>query len=161
MIPKRHSTFHSFLALCGWLILCFSAASITYFIQPGSWYASLQKPTWNPPSWLFGPVWTLLYILMAVAAWLVWREGGWRKQGAALGLFLFQWFLNALWSPLFFGLHRPDLALLDIALLWLSIAVTLVVFLRVKQAAGILLIPYLCWVTIATFLNFTIWRMNG
>ncbi|MBC8127765.1 MAG: tryptophan-rich sensory protein [Gloeobacteraceae cyanobacterium ES-bin-144] len=161
MNAKRHTTSHSLLSLCGWLFLTFTAASSGYFVRPDGWYAALNKPSWNPPSWLFGPAWTLLYILMAVAAWLVWKEGGWKKQGTALGLFLLQWALNALWTPLFFGLHRPDLALLDIALLWASIIATLIAFLRVKRAAGLLLIPYLVWVTFAAFLNFTIWRMNG
>ena len=148
------------LALFGWLALCFAAAATAVFVSTDGWYAGLQKPSWNPPSWLFGPAWSLLYILMAVAAWLVWREGGWKAQGSALRLFLLQWFLNALWTPLFFGLHRPGLAFAEIILLWLAIAATLWSFWRVRKLAGLLLVPYLAWVTFASVLNFTIWRLN-
>jgi translocator protein len=158
MNSKSHSATSSFFGFCGWLVLCFTAACIAFFVRPDAWYDTLQKPTWNPPSWIFGPAWTLLYFLMALAAWLVWREGGWRKQGRALGLFVLQWLLNAMWSPLFFGLHRPDLALLDIILLWISIVATLIVFLKVNKTAGVLLIPYLGWVTFAAILNFSIWN---
>ena len=148
------------LALFGWLALCFAAAATAVFVSTDGWYAGLQKPSWNPPSWLFGPAWSLLYILMAVAAWLVWREGGWKAQGRALRLFLLQWFLNALWTPLFFGLHRPGLAFAEIVLLWLAIVATLWSFWRARKLAGLLLVPYLAWVTFATVLNFTIWRLN-
>ena len=148
------------LALFGWLALCFAAAATAVFVSTDGWYAGLQKPSWNPPSWLFGPAWTTLYILMAVAAWLVWREGGWKAQGRALRLFLLQWFLNALWTPLFFGLHRPGLAFAEIILLWLAIAATLWSFWRVRKLAGLLLVPYLAGVTFASVLNFTIWRLN-
>jgi tryptophan-rich sensory protein len=146
--------------LIGWLVLCFAAAGTAVFVSTDGWYVALHKPSWNPPAWLFGPAWTLLYITMAVAAWLVWREGGWKAQGRSLGLFLLQWFLNALWTPLFFGLHRPGLAFAEIVLLWLAIAATLVSFWRVRQVAGILLVPYLAWVSFAAALNFTIWRLN-
>ena len=125
-----------------------------------SWYDALHKPSWTPPAWLFGPAWTLLYVSMAVAAWLVWREGGWRPNRVALGLFLLQLLFNGLWSPLFFGLHRPGLSLVDSILIWLALAATLVAFWRVSLPAGVLLVPYLAWVTFATALNFTIWRLN-
>ncbi|MEY4483787.1 MAG: hypothetical protein RL693_1239 [Verrucomicrobiota bacterium] len=148
------------LSLIGWLVLCFSAAASAVFVSVDGWYAALQKPSWNPPAWLFGPAWTLLYVMMAVAAWLVWREGGWKAQGRALRLFVGQWFLNALWTPLFFGLHLPGWAFVEISLLWVMIALTLSQFWRVRKAAGILLLPYLAWVTFAATLNFVIWRMN-
>jgi len=148
------------LALVGWLALCFAAAGTAVFVSTGSWYSSLLKPAWNPPSWVFGPAWTLLYMTMAVAAWLVWREGGWKAQWRPLGFFLLQWLLNALWTPLFFGMHRPGLAFAEIVALWLVLAVTLVSFWRVKKAAGGLLVPYLAWVTFAAALNFSIWRLN-
>lgn len=148
------------LSLIGWLALCFAAASSAAFIPPDSWYDALEKPSWNPPSWVFGPAWTTVYIMMAIAAWLVWREGGWKQQGRALSLFLLQWLFNALWTPLFFGLHRPGLALIDILALWLAIAATLIAFWRARKVAGVLLIPYLAWVTFATALNFAIWRLN-
>jgi len=147
-------------ALAGWLALCFAAAGTAVFVSTGGWYAALHKPSWNPPAWVFGPAWSLLYVLMAVAAWLVWREGGWKAQGRTLGLFLFQWVLNALWTPLFFGLHRPGLAFAEIVVLWLAIAATLASFWKVRTAAGVLLVPYLAWVSFAAVLNCTIWRLN-
>ena len=96
----------------------------------GDWYFDLAKPSWQPPDWLFGPAWTLLYTMMAVAAWLVWRRGGWSAQKRPLGLFLLQWFLNALWTPLFFGLHQTGLALAEILALWTVLAMTLAAFWR-------------------------------
>jgi benzodiazapine receptor len=145
------------LGLVGWVVLCFAAAAIGANFAPGTWYAALAKPPWNPPNWIFGPVWTTLYLLMGVAAWLVWRAHGpvW-----ALGLFVAQLLLNAAWSWLFFGRHRPDLALLDIAALWLAIAATVVAFWRVRPLAGALLLPYLAWVSFAVLLNAEIWRRN-
>jgi benzodiazapine receptor len=149
------------LALIGWLALCFAAAGTAAFVSIDGWYAALQKPSWNPPAWVFGPAWTVLYISMAVAAWLVWREGGWKAHGRALGLFLVQWVLNALWTPLFFGLQRPDLAFAEIVVLWLVLAATLAAFWRINKVAGALLVPYLAWVSFAAALNFAIWRLNG
>ncbi len=149
------------LALAGWLALCFSAAGSAVLVSIDGWYAALSKPSWNPPAWVFGPAWTLLYGMMAVAAWLVWREGGWKVQGRSLGLFLLQWLLNALWTPIFFGMHRPGLAFAEIVMLWLVLAATLWSFWRVKKAAGVLLMPYLAWVSFAAVLNFTIWRLNS
>lgn len=154
----------SILALAGFLALSFAASAIgglaTYPAIPG-WYQSLEKPTWTPPSGLFGPVWTLLYILMGVAAWLVWRRGGWAEQRGALTLWLIQLALNATWSLLFFGMRSPTLGLGEIVLLWLAILATLIAFWKVSAAAGGLLVPYLAWVTFATALNFAIWRLNG
>jgi tryptophan-rich sensory protein len=147
-------------ALLAWVAVSFAAAGSAVFVSPGGWYAALAKPSWNPPAWVFGPAWSVLYLLMGVAAWLVWREGGWQRQGRALGLFLAQWLLNALWTPLFFGLHRLGLAFAEIVLLWVAIAATLGAFWRARRAAGVLLVPYLAWVTFAAALNFTIWRMN-
>lgn len=156
----RPSVGRQVLALIGWLALCFAATGTAAFVSIDGWYAALQKPSWNPPAWVFGPAWTVLYISMAVAAWLVWREGGWKAQRRALGLFLVQWVLNALWTPLFFGLHRPGLAFAEIVILWLAIAATLAAFWRVNKVAGVLLVPYLAWVTFAAALNFAIWRLN-
>jgi hypothetical protein len=98
------------IALAGWLALCLAASGTAFFVSTAGWYAGLARPTWNPPSWVFAPVWTTLYIMMAAAAWLVWREGGWNVQGRPLGLFLLQWALNALWTPIFFAMHRAGLA---------------------------------------------------
>jgi len=148
-------------ALAGWLVLCFAASATAVFVSTQGWFAQLAKPAWNPPAWVFGPVWTLLYAMMAVAAWLVWREGGWRARGRALSLFLLQWVLNALWTPLFFALHRPGPAFADIVALWVALAITVVCFGRVRRMAGVLLLPYLAWVTFAAALNFAIWRLNA
>ena len=106
-------------------------------------------------------MWTLLYVLMGIAAWLVWREGGWRVQRWPLGLYLAQWTLNALCTPLFFGLHRPGLAFAEILVLDLTVLATLIAFWRVKRLAGALLVPYLLWVAFATVLNGSIWRLNA
>jgi len=154
------STGRQTVALGGWLALCFAAAGGAVFVSTDGWYAGLQKPSWNPPAWVFGPAWSLLYILMAAAARFVWREGGWKTQGKALASFLVQWLLNALWTPLFFGMHRPGLALAEIIVLWLAIAATLASFWRVRKIAGVLLAPYLAWVSFAAVLNAAIWRLN-
>ncbi len=149
------------LILVGWLLLCFGAAALGAFFPPSEWYASLNKPSWNPPAWVFGPVWSMLYTMMAVAAWRVWRKGGFAQQRLPLGLFLVQLALNAAWSPLFFGLQRPGIAFAEIILLWLAIACTIVVFRRVDRVAAWLLVPYLAWVSFAAVLNGTLWRLNA
>jgi len=149
------------IALGGWIALCFAAASLGGLIGPGEWYARLRKPSWNPPNWIFGPVWTTLYVMMAVAAWRVWRldgDGGRRK---ALGLFLVQLALNAVWTPLFFGLKQPALAFADIVLLWFAIGATAVAFFRMDRVAGWLMVPYLVWVSFAAALNAALWRLNS
>ena len=155
------------LGLIGFVVLCFAAAGFGGLFTapatsaPGGWYYQIQKPSWTPPSWLFGPVWTALYLMMAVAAWLVWRQGGWAAHKRALGLFLVQLVLNAAWSGLFFGLHSPALGMIGIVLLWIAILLTILAFLRVSRTAGWLLVPYLLWVTFASALNFAVWRLNG
>lgn len=150
----------SLAALAGWLILTYSASATVVFVSTGGWYAGLAKPTWNPPGWLFGPVWTVLYAMMAVAAWRVWRRGGWARQKTTLGLFVVQWTFNALWTPLFFGLHRPGWALAEILVLLAAILATIRAFWRVDRIAGALLVPYVGWVAFASMLNWTIWRLN-
>lgn len=151
------------LGLAVFLLVCFTAAGIgsfaTYPAIPG-WYASLNKPAWNPPSWLFGPVWTVLYAMMATAGWLVWRQLGLLAAATPLFLFAVQLMLNTMWSVFFFGLHNPGLAFADIVFLWLAIAMTVYVFWRVRPLAGALLLPYLAWVSFAAVLNFAIWRLN-
>jgi tryptophan-rich sensory protein len=126
--------------------------------QPGDWYAVLAKPSWTPPSWLFGPVWTLLYIGIAVAGWLVWRKTG--RVDAALTVWFAQMVLNAAWSWLFFGLHRPDLALVDIVAMIVLIVAFIVLARGSSAVASWLFVPYLLWVSYATALNAAIWRMN-
>lgn len=125
------------------------------------WYPSLTKPPFNPPSWVFGPVWTLLYIMMGVAAYLVWQKG-WENEivRVALTLYLIQLTLNGLWSILFFGMQSPGLAFAEILLLWIFIAATIVWFWRVSPTAGILLLPYEAWVSFATLLNGSLWFLN-
>lgn len=127
-----------------------------------TWYPSLQKPAWNPPNWIFGPVWTILYGLIGLASWLIWRKrGGQEKQArSALIWYGLQLGLNFLWSVIFFGLRRPDLALLEIVLLWVAILVTMVKFARIDRLAAGLMIPYQLWVTFATALNGAVWWLN-
>jgi translocator protein len=145
----------------GWLVLTFGAAVLGSRFPPDAWYYQLNKPSWNPPGWVFAPVWTLLYAMMAVSAWLVWKRYGFTGAAVALSLFVLQLILNAAWTWLFFGLHRPDLAFVDIILLWAGILATLVAFWKLLPVAGSLLIPYLAWVSFAAFLNWTLWRMNS
>lgn len=145
------------------VVACLAVAGLGGVFTSSSvrdWYPVLQKPSWNPPSWLFGPVWTTLYIMMAVAAWLVWRRRGSVHVKSALRLFVFQLILNALWSPLFFGLRSPLAGLLDIVPLWVAILATLLSFWKISPVAGVLLVPYWLWVSFATALNFAIWKLN-
>ena len=145
-----------------WLALSFMAAAIgaVASIQASSFYLQLARPEWAPPAKVFGPVWTVLYVLMAIAAWLVWRVGGFRFARIALTLFLVQLAVNALWSWLFFDWHWGGLAFVDIGLLWLLIVATLIAFWRIRPLAGALLIPYLLWVSFALALNYSVWQLN-
>jgi tryptophan-rich sensory protein len=144
-----------------WITLCFSAGAVGAQFTPGVWYAGLAKPAWTPPGWVFAPVWTTLYLLMAVAAWLVTLHGQWRQRRLPLALFSLQLAVNAAWSWLFFGLQRPDWALVNIIVLWGLVTMTVVLFLKTRRGAGILLLPYWGWLTLATALNAEIWRING
>jgi tryptophan-rich sensory protein len=150
------------LGLVGWLVVCFLPASLgAAFFMPGEWYVALKKPAWNPPPWIFGPVWTALYTMMAVAAWLVWKRGGFAARRGPLALFLTQLVLNAAWTPLFFGLHQPGFACAEIVSLWLAIAATLAAFWPLNRVSAWLLAPYLAWVSFAAALNFALWRLNS
>ena len=124
------------------------------------YYKRLRKPPFTPPPAAFGPVWTTLYLLMGVAAWLVWREGLSRRSALALGLFAAQLALNFAWSLIFFGQHRLGAALVEVVVLWLTILATIVAFWAVRPLAGALLVPYLGWVGVAAYLNAGIWRLN-
>ena len=124
------------------------------------WYRTLAKPTWNPPDSVFGPVWTTLFILMAIAAWLVWQREGFKAAALPMTLFGVQLVLNVSWSWVFFGMHQPGWAFVEIVILWLAIVATTAAFFRRSQIAGCLLVPYLGWVSFAAVLNFTIWRLN-
>jgi benzodiazapine receptor len=159
-ISVRPSSARSAVALAGWVAVTYAAAAMGGLFLPGDWYAHLQKPAWNPPNWIFGPAWTALYTIMAVTAWLVWKRGGFAGQRRALLFFLLQLLFNALWSPLFFGLHLPGLAFVDLVLLWLALLATLATFWKAHRLAGAMLLPYLAWVTFAGALNFAIWRLN-
>jgi len=153
----------SALMLAAFLLVCFTAAGIGGWATASSvntWYPGLAKPAWNPPAWVFGPVWTVLYITMAVAAWLVWRRTGFPNARTPLGWFAVQLVLNAGWSICFFGLRNPGLAVVEILLLWASILVTLICFWRVVPIAGWLMLPYLGWVTLAGALNLSLWWLN-
>lgn len=148
--------------LGGWLLASFVAGALGAAASAGAagFYQQLTRPPWAPPAWLFGPVWTVLYVMMAVAAWLVWRERGFADARAALGLFVAQLAANALWSWLFFAWRLGALALGEIVLLWLLVAATIAAFWRVRPLAGALLVPYLAWVTFAAALTFSLWRLN-
>lgn len=148
----------TWVVLAVWIAVSMSAGFIGSRFPPGQWYQELEKPSWNPPGWLFGPVWTLLYILMGIAVWMVWRERGF---STGVYLFVIQLVLNALWSWLFFGLNRPDLAFFEIVLLWGLILATMILFWRVRPAAGALFVPYLLWVSFASVLNHTLWKLNS
>ncbi|MEJ1963517.1 MAG: TspO/MBR family protein [Gammaproteobacteria bacterium] len=148
--------------LAAWLLVTFAAAAVgaVASIQAASFYLQLVRPAWAPPAGVFGPVWSVLYTLIALAAWRVWRKGGFRLQRGALALFFVQLFLNSLWSWLFFGWHRGALALADVLLLLMSILATLIAFWRVERLAGVLFVPYLAWVSFASALNFAVWQLN-
>lgn len=152
----------SVVGLVGWFAVSFAAATLGAIasVDAKSFYGQLTQPAWAPPAWVFGPVWTTLYALMAVAAWLVWREGGFRAHARALTLFLVQLAANALWSWLFFAWHRGGTAFAEVLVLWLLIVATLVAFWRVRALAGALLVPYLLWVSFASALNYATWQLN-
>lgn len=126
-----------------------------------TWYATLSRPALNPPNWIFAPVWTTLFVLMGIAAFLIWKQGADKpKVREALKIFLGQLILNVLWSFIFFGLHNPGLAFLEIIFLWLAILATILSFSKISKTAAYLLIPYIAWVTFASYLNLAIWRLN-
>jgi translocator protein len=150
------------LGLAGWLAVSFAAAAVgaVASLDAPSFYAALDRPPWAPPAGVFGPVWTALYTLMAIAAWLVWRERGLSGAPNALRLFVVQLAVNALWSWLFFAWQQGALAFVEVVLLWCLVAATAVSFWRVRKLAGVLLVPYLAWVTFAAALTFATWRLN-
>lgn len=152
------------LKLAASLAVCLAAGfigSVFTFAAIPTWYAGLNKPAFNPPGWLFGPVWTILYILMGIAAYLIWRKGLQHNEvKIALAVFIVQLALNVAWSIIFFNFHSPLLAFVDIILLWLAIIMTLIYFFSLSLFAGWLMVPYILWVSFAAFLNFTIWRLN-
>jgi tryptophan-rich sensory protein len=163
MTRLRHpSTSNQAWGLVGWLLLAFAAAAAGGFASAsaGDFYRELVRPTWAPPGWLFGPVWSVLYAMMGVAAWLVWRARGFAGARAALLIFIAQLGVNALWTWLFFVWRQGGLAFAEILLLWTLIALTIALFWRVSRLAAMLLVPYLAWVSFASALNFATWRLN-
>lgn len=147
------------LAFLAFLGLAFGAAATGALFEPGEWYRELAKPPWTPPDAVFGPVWTLLYLTIAVAGWLLWRRRELPAARLALGLWGLQLVLNAAWSWIFFGLHRPGAALVEIGLLLGTVAATLAAAARVRPGVALLLAPYAAWVAFAAALNFAIWRL--
>lgn len=142
------------------LLSALAALPGAVLFRPGDWYRRIDKPGWRPPDRAFGPVWAVLYLMIAVSGWLVWRDGGAAMLFPELTAFGVQLVLNALWSAVFFGAHRMGWALFEIVLLWLAIALTIIVFLPVSALAAGLLVPYLLWVSLAVALNFSVWRRN-
>lgn len=148
--------------LLGWLLLTFAAAAIGAVAssEAATFYEQLVRPSWAPPAWLFAPVWTLLYALMGIAAWLVWRPRGFQGARTPLTLFIIQLGANALWSWVFFKWHQGALAFAEVLLLWCLIAATAASFRKFNAVAAALLLPYLAWVTFASALTFATWRLN-
>jgi benzodiazapine receptor len=140
--------------------ICAVAASSGALFPPGRWYDSLRKPAWRPPNWLFGPAWTVLYAMIAVAGWLVWTTAGPSERLVPMSVYGLQLVLNAVWSGIFFGMKRMKLALGEMALLWLSIAVNIAVFWPVHKIAALMLVPYLAWVSFAFMLNRALVKLN-
>ncbi len=158
----KHTFQHQILGLIAWLVITFLAAGLGAFASASapSFYAALVRPTWAPPAWLFGPVWSVLYLLMGISAWLVWRQVGWIRAKFALCLYLLQLALNALWTWLFFVLHLGAVASFEIVLLWFMILATMYQFGRIRKLSAWLLAPYLLWVSFATALSFAMWQLN-
>jgi tryptophan-rich sensory protein len=159
VIPSR---VNPWLALAGWLLLVAAAGAVGAIASAdaGQFYAALDRPSWAPPAGVFGPVWTVLYLAMGVAAWLVWRERSWARARHALGLFVLQLAVNAVWSWLFFAWKLGAWAFADILLLIVLVVATIIHFARIRRAAAWLLAPYLAWIAFAAALNFSVWQRN-
>lgn len=158
----RSSAVSQGLGLAGWLLTSLVAGGIGGFasLNAAGFYGDLVQPAWAPPAWLFGPVWSVLYVLIGISAWLVWREHGFRRSGAALKLYVGQLVANALWTWLFFAWQQGAVAFAEIVILWLLIAGTVFLFWQLHRVAAFLLMPYLAWVSFAAALNFAVWRLN-
>ncbi|RKE79482.1 TspO/MBR family protein [Rhizobium sp. AG855] len=145
------------MAAVVFIVIVLAAASSGAIFKPGEWYETLRKPGWTPPKWAFPVVWSILYVMIGYAGWLVWTTAGWSLP---MGLWTLQIVVNALWSFFFFGLRRMDLALVDVAILWLSVALFIVAAWSVVPLAALLFVPYLAWVTAAASLNHSVRRLN-
>jgi tryptophan-rich sensory protein len=160
----RHRSFQQqALGLAGWLAASFLAGGLGAMasVSAGAFYAQLSQPSWAPPAWLFGPVWSVLYVMIGVAAWLVWRKHGFSGATAALCLYGAQLGANALWTWLFFVWHLGALSLVEIIVLWLLIAATIGAFWRLHRLAAFMLLPYLAWVSFASALTYSLWQLNA
>lgn len=159
---RHRSLSQQLTGLAGWIVLTALAAAIGGYASAnaGAFYGQLQQPGWAPPAWWFGPVWTVLYLLMAIAAWRVWRSHGFGAGGPALTLYGVQLVANGLWTWLFFSWHQGALALAEIALLALLVVLTIRAFWRLDRAAAVMLLPYLLWVSFAAALNGVLWQLN-
>jgi benzodiazapine receptor len=160
--PLPLSKFRDALGLLAWLLVAFAVAGVGGFASAsaGDFYRELVRPSWAPPGWLFGPVWSVLYALMGISAWLVWRARGLVGARGALGLFVVQLVVNALWTWLFFVWRLGAVAFGEILLLWLLIVANIILFSRVSKFAALLLAPYLAWVSFACALTFATWQLN-
>jgi tryptophan-rich sensory protein len=157
---KINNTFKLIIAIVFSELAGVIGSVFTIYAIP-NWYAGLVKPELNPPAWVFGPVWTTLYALMGISAFLIWHMGWERKEvKMALGVFGIQLFLNVVWAIIFFGLQNPGWALVNIVLLWLAIVWTITIFYKISKPAAYLLVPYLLWVSFASYLNYSIWMLN-
>jgi len=163
MPMKRDSRQWLMLAIFVSICIAVGGFGAIYTESPRAvWFDTLRQPDWSPPAWLFGPVWAILYLFMAVAAWLVWRNArSYRQTAGALILFGIQLALNLAWSGIFFGLRSPGAAFIEILILWVAIVATMIAFWRVTRLAGLLFVPYLLWVTFASALNYAIWQLNA
>ena len=150
----------SFSSLIFFVAASFAAGATGLIFRPGNWYRQLDKPSWRPADWLFGPVWTVLYAFIGLSGWLIWQEAGLVGAALPLSFYVLQLILNAAWTPIFFGLHRTDLAVVEILVLLALIFVTIVLFYPISSTASLLLVPYLAWVSFASALTFSIWRRN-
>lgn len=161
--PLPSSKSRDALGLLGWLLVAFAAAAVGGFASAsaGDFYRVLARPPWAPPGWIFGPVWSVLYALMGVSAWLVWRVQGFAGARSALALFVAQLAVNALWTWLFFVWRLGAVAFGENLLLWLLIVANIVLFSRVSKLAALLLLPYVAWVSFACALSFATWRLNS
>ncbi|WP_092751458.1 TspO/MBR family protein [Rhizobium aethiopicum] len=151
---------HSLLVLVAFQAASFAASATGVIFRPGDWYKQLDKPAWRPPDWLFAPVWTVLYASIGLSGWLLWLGAGIAGAAFPLSVYAVQLLLNSAWSPIFFALHRPGLAAVEIMLLWAAILATIILFYPANSAAALLLVPYLAWVSFAAALNVSIWRRN-
>jgi benzodiazapine receptor len=160
--PRREApSFGQHLSLTFFIVLCFAVAATGGFFPPDDWYASLTRPSFAPPPhWVFGPVWTVLYLMMAVSGWMVWKSLGSTSKRPELFVFGVQLFLNAAWSAIFFGLHRPGWAIVETCVLWLAILITILLCRSHSKSTAVLLMPYLAWVSFATVLNYGFWTLN-